>query len=332
MSGQLFPGAGVAARARRTARARTPEDAIARAAFDLTRVVYQPTDFVAAAAQPDSGPYQSYEYVAGDDDRRPRFERPVRVKDVMFPLGDGAVRAGLLPGALGRRASPPSATSSTRWTSRRPVPQEPDLARHVHAIGSTTRVMPCSAPRTARTRDPHPTGMPERLPGRDDRGEADRDREPARRATPGCRPAQDHAGNNCIAYADLKAPDGFGAGDVRGKVSAPGVFDYTYDHAKAADRGQQSAEQPRGHVLPRQLAARPLVRGRVRRGVRQRAAGQLRAAAASAATRSWPRGTTSAAPTTPTCPRRPTAPARACRCSVRRAAAQCPTAPATTRR
>ena len=40
------------------------------------------------------------------------------------------------------------------------------------------------------------------------------------------------SGNNCIAYADLKAPDGFGTGDIRGKVTAPGVFDYTYDHAK----------------------------------------------------------------------------------------------------
>jgi hypothetical protein len=40
------------------------------------------------------------------------------------------------------------------------------------------------------------------------------------------------SGNNCIAYADLKAPNGFGTGDVRGKITAPGVFDYTYDHTK----------------------------------------------------------------------------------------------------
>jgi hypothetical protein len=41
-------------------------------------------------------------------------------------------------------------------------------------------------------------------------------------------------GNNCVAYADLAAPDGFGPGDVKGKASAPGVFDYTYNHKKAS--------------------------------------------------------------------------------------------------
>src|SRR5262249_9917442 len=42
------------------------------------------------------------------------------------------------------------------------------------------------------------------------------------------------SGNNCIAYADLKAPDGFSRGDVRGQTSAPGTFDYTYSHTKSA--------------------------------------------------------------------------------------------------
>ena len=88
MSGQLFPGAGVAARERRATQARTPEDAIARAAFDLTRVVYQPSDFVLAENQPDDAPYRSYEFIPGENERRPRFERPVRLKDVMFPLGE----------------------------------------------------------------------------------------------------------------------------------------------------------------------------------------------------------------------------------------------------
>ena len=80
LSGQLFPGAGAAARADREARAaaRTPVEAIARAAFYLTRVAYQSTDFVVAATQPDSGPYRSYEFMAGENERRPLFERPVR--------------------------------------------------------------------------------------------------------------------------------------------------------------------------------------------------------------------------------------------------------------
>jgi len=42
------------------------------------------------------------------------------------------------------------------------------------------------------------------------------------------------AGNNCTAYADLKAPNGFSTGDVKGKVMSPRVFDYVYDHTRPA--------------------------------------------------------------------------------------------------
>ena len=41
-------------------------------------------------------------------------------------------------------------------------------------------------------------------------------------------------GNNCVAYADLAQPNGFGAGDVIGKTNKPRTFDYKYDHAKPA--------------------------------------------------------------------------------------------------
>jgi hypothetical protein len=41
-------------------------------------------------------------------------------------------------------------------------------------------------------------------------------------------------GNNCIAYADLTDTDAPGPGNVMGKVSAAGVFDYTYNHSRAA--------------------------------------------------------------------------------------------------
>ena len=45
------------------------------------------------------------------------------------------------------------------------------------------------------------------------------------------------SGNNVVAYADLSAPDHFssatGSLDVRGTVSAPGVFDWAYDLTKA---------------------------------------------------------------------------------------------------
>jgi len=40
-------------------------------------------------------------------------------------------------------------------------------------------------------------------------------------------------GNNADAYADLAPPNGFDAGDHRAPVSAPGVFDYTYNTSLA---------------------------------------------------------------------------------------------------
>jgi MYXO-CTERM domain-containing protein len=52
-------------------------------------------------------------------------------------------------------------------------------------------------------------------------------------------------GNNVDAYADLAAPDMFSAGDVRSDVTAPGVFDRTYDVSKAPDA---SAEQQKAAI------------------------------------------------------------------------------------
>ena len=81
---------------------------------------------------------------------------------------------------------------------------------------------------------PHPTGIPdgfqaapvaerlvtlESLPGRDPW------------LPPGATTTQ---GNNCVAYADLQAPDGLGGGDVLGEISATDTFDYTYDHSQDA--------------------------------------------------------------------------------------------------
>ncbi|MFZ2726761.1 MAG: M36 family metallopeptidase [Methylococcaceae bacterium] len=43
------------------------------------------------------------------------------------------------------------------------------------------------------------------------------------------------SGNNVIAYADLKRPNGFGAGDVMGQVSAPNSFDYAYNFSQFDD-------------------------------------------------------------------------------------------------
>ena len=118
VAGQMFHGAATApsrAAARAQAAATDPgtlkaEEAIAKAAFDLTGYAYKPSDFkvATAASRRASGPYRFYSSkwkvtnVAKDAQKdtsqakarsarpsAPRFTRPVRVKDVLFPLGQG---------------------------------------------------------------------------------------------------------------------------------------------------------------------------------------------------------------------------------------------------
>jgi len=236
LSGQLFPGAGAAARAALEARtaARTPEDAIARAAFDLTRVVYQSTDFVVAATQPDS-PYRSYEFRAGENERRPLFERPVRLKDVMFPLGNQQFASGhyveLWIVGFPAFSYVIDAVATPFLLFRKNLASESaPFTYRVHNTGDALfRPHDGPAPGT-----PHPTGMPdgfqaatvaerlvtlESLPGRDPW------------LAPG---ATTTRGNNCVAYADLQPQDGLGGGDVVGEISATNTFDYTYDHRRDA--------------------------------------------------------------------------------------------------
>ena len=231
VSGQLFPGLEGAARRARTVDARSPEEAIAQAAFDLTRVVYQATDFVAAPATADRGPYRRYNYRPGSGDPRPRFERPVRVKDVMFPLGNQQFATGHYL-ELWIAGFPPFSyvvdaidTPVVLFRKNLSSEQAPFTYR-VHNTGDAVfRPHDGPAPGT-----PHPTGQPDgfqaapvaeqlvtldSLPGHDPW------------LPPG---ATTTRGNNCIAYADLAAGQGFGPGDVLGQITAPDTFDYTYDH------------------------------------------------------------------------------------------------------
>lgn len=55
--------------------------------------------------------------------------------------------------------------------------------------------------------------------------------------------ATETIGNNVTAYADIVAPDGFGAGDQRGQSSAAGQFLWTYDPMvdPSSDAGQRNA-------------------------------------------------------------------------------------------
>jgi hypothetical protein len=78
-------------------------------------------------------------------------------------------------------------------------------------------------------------------------------------------------GNNCIAYADLET------GKVPAKISSAGKFDYRYDHSKPATNRRNLQASLVGMFFHVNLAARPLVRSRIRRSVRQCAKRQFRA-------------------------------------------------------
>src|SRR3954451_6429054 len=88
VAGQFFPGAAAASRASLVPGI-TAEQAIAVAAFDLTGSEYDASAFV-PVEEPgrEAGVYRSYRLAAPAADPQPPFERPVRVKDVMFPLGE----------------------------------------------------------------------------------------------------------------------------------------------------------------------------------------------------------------------------------------------------
>jgi hypothetical protein len=241
VSGQFFPGAAAPpTRSRAAALAGagpelTPaEEAIARAAFDLSNVVYEASDFTRGTDPPDTGPYRFYDYTPKPGDARPPFERPVRVKDVMFPLGEGQfVPAYYLE--LWIKGFPAfsyvmDAIDTPDLLYRKNLTSHVAFKYRVHNTGdSVLRPHDGPAPGT-----PHPQGVPNGfqaapvteqlitveslLPG-DPWLPAD---------------ATTTDGNNCVAYADLAPPSGFGPGDVMGQVTSTRTFGHQYDHSKPA--------------------------------------------------------------------------------------------------
>ncbi len=240
VAGQFFPGASETAT---TARARmaspaekvtSEEEAIARAVFDLTNIVYETSDFTRAADPTDSGPYRFYELKRRENDPRPLFVRPVRVKDVMFPLGEGQFVPGYYlelwikgypaysyvmdnvdtPDVLYRK----NLTSHVAFTYR------------VHNTGDGVfRPHDGPAPGT-----PHPHGIPDGFQAKTIK-EKLITIESLLPGDPWLPPnATVTDGNNCIAYADLNPPDGLSAGDVLGQVTSTQKFNQKYDHKKPA--------------------------------------------------------------------------------------------------
>lgn len=238
VAGQFFPGAAATAAARGFAAAEAPatstEQAIARAASDLTGNAYLPGEFVLddAAAQ-EHYRFYDFEPAAADGDR-PGIDRQIRVKDVLFPLGSAqfapAYYLELWVKGLPAFSYVVDAEAEPDVLFRRNLAADVGVRYRVYNTGDCVlRPEDGPAPGT-----PHPTGRPDgyQAPIIDARlietdGLLKGDPWLPRDATL-------TEGNNCIAYADLVAGDGYNKGDVLGKVTAPATFDHSYDHTRPA--------------------------------------------------------------------------------------------------
>jgi extracellular elastinolytic metalloproteinase len=233
VAGQFFPGAS-ANRASRAAGI-TAEQAIAVAAADLTGAEYDASAFLPVEDESGAaGAYRSYRLGEGAAESQPSFERPVRVKDVLFPLGEQQFAPAYYL-ELWIRSYPAfsyvvEATADPEVLFRKNLRADVAFTYRVH----NTEDASCRPEDGPAPGSPHPTGIPDGfqaptiapvlvtveslLPG-DPWLPAD---------------ATTTEGNNCVAYADLSGPDGLGPGDVRGTVTGPRTFDHDYDHSKPA--------------------------------------------------------------------------------------------------
>jgi extracellular elastinolytic metalloproteinase len=235
VSGQLFPGAAAASQRARAATTTSEEEAIAKAAFDLSDVAYEATDFSPAEAAAESEPYRFYQFTSQDEeDPRPFFERSVRLKDVMFPLGAGqfvpAYYIELWIEGLPAFSYIIDAVEEPDVLFRRNLTDTVEFRYRVfNTRDNVSRPEDGPAPGT-----PHPTGVPdcfqaptikEKVVHMDNLLNGD----PWLPSD-----AETTDGNNCIAYADLQLPNGLGAGDILGRVKSQRFFNYKYNHSKPA--------------------------------------------------------------------------------------------------
>jgi len=241
VSGQFFPGAGERntrgrARAATTAakKATPAQEAIARALLDLTGQTYQASEFKEASPRAESGPYRYYEFRPRKKDSRPTLEREVRLKDVMFPMSAGEFVPGyymeLWVNSYPAFSYVMDAVDTPDVLFRQNLSAHVQFKYRVHNTNDPLK-RPHDGPAPG---TPHPTGTPNGFQAPTVK-ETLISIESLLPGDPWLAPtAKTTDGNNCIAYADLSNPNGFGPGDVIGKVNAPGSFDYTYNHLKPA--------------------------------------------------------------------------------------------------
>lgn len=238
ITGQAFAGAGepasLASRGKTGSRAGqlSAQAAIAKAATDLTGLPHSAKDFKLSGKATKADPYRHFTFTAAKSDKRPGFERPVRLKDVMFPMGEGQFIPGyyieLWVNDYPAFSYVVDAIDAPDILFRKNLSSPAVFKYRVHNTGDTL-FRPEDGPAPG---SPHPTGVPNGF-----QAKTVKEKLIEIESLLTGRPWLDAGatvttGNNCIAYADLKSPNGFGTGDVRGKTTAAGVFDYTYDHTK----------------------------------------------------------------------------------------------------
>jgi extracellular elastinolytic metalloproteinase len=237
VAGQLFPGAAAASPMAMAATTTSEEEAISRAAFDLSGVAYEAADFSPTEAPADSPQYRFYQFTPqeeGEDDPRPTFERPVRVKDVMFPLGEGqfvpAYYIALWIEGFPAFAYVVDAVEEPDALFRKNLTNVADFRYRVF----NTRDDICRPEDGPAPGTPHPTGVPDCFQAPTIK-EKVVEVESLLDGDPWLPPAATTTdGNNCIAYADLQLPNGLGAGDIMGEVKSKRFFNYKYNHSKPA--------------------------------------------------------------------------------------------------
>ncbi len=212
------------------------EKAIVKSIFDLTNISLNEFDFHYVKTD---GQYRFYEFEPLSKEKSLQFQRLIRVKDVIFPLGGDVFIPGyyieLWVDKFHASSYIIEADETPQLLFRKDLTASEAFKYRVHNTGDEM-FRPEDGPAPG---SPHPTGLPD-----DFQAPTILEKlvevESLLSGDPWLPPdAETTSGNNCVAYANLKRPDRFNSrGDVMGEISEPGVFDYVYDHSQNSDDPQ----------------------------------------------------------------------------------------------
>jgi large repetitive protein len=212
--------------------------ALAAALTDLTGEAFAAADFAAAGQAGALPAYQLVPAVAAA--RAERLLRPATVERVWYRLPAGLQPAWRVEVAFQRLGAAErlvygSVVSATDGALLQRKDQQVSAAYAYRVWASDLApFLPDDGPQGL-AGTPHPTGLPDGFQAPvAPRALVTLESLPFSRNDPWLPPgAGSTFGNNVVAYADLAAPDHFGAGDLMGATSAPGAFDWTWDPASA---------------------------------------------------------------------------------------------------